>query len=97
MDTNQYMGIFLEEAREHLMTLNTSLLELEKEPDNSAILDEIFRCAHTIKGMSATMGFTAMAELTHNMENVLDRLRKGVLTADEEILDILFQCVDTLE
>lgn len=94
---NQYMGMFLEESREHLQTLNSCLLDLENDPSNIAVLDEIFRSAHTIKGMSATMGFTFIAELTHEMENVLDLLRKEVITANTDIVDILFQCVDTLE
>ena len=97
MEMNQYMGMFLDESREHLQNLNSSLLELENEPDNLAVLDEIFRSAHTIKGMSATMGFTTLAELTHEMENVLDLLRKGQIVANHDIIDILFQCVDTLE
>ena len=97
MDVNQYLGIFLEESREHLQTLNRCVLDLEHEPGDLHILDEIFRSAHTIKGMSATMGYSAIAELTHEMENVLDLLRKGVLTAHTEIIDTLFQCVDRLE
>lgn len=97
MEVNQYMGMFLEESREHLQTLNRCLLELENEPSNLTILDEIFRSAHTIKGMSATMGFTKIAELTHEMENILDLLRKAQLKADHVIVDILFKCVDTLE
>lgn len=97
MDTNQYMGMFLEESREHLQTLNSCLLELENDPENLSVLDEIFRSAHTIKGMSATMGFTAIAELTHEMENILDLLRKGQLKATHEIIDTVFKCVDTLE
>ncbi|SDF39424.1 chemotaxis protein CheA [Sporolituus thermophilus] len=97
MDTSQYMGVFLEETREHLQTLNRCLLELEQDPGNLAVLDEIFRSAHTIKGMSATMGFTAIAELTHEMENILDLLRKSVLKANSEIIDALFKCVDNLE
>ncbi|MHC1758601.1 MAG: chemotaxis protein CheW [Negativicutes bacterium] len=97
MDVNQYLGIFLEEAREHLQTLNRCVLDLEHEPGNLHILDEIFRSAHTIKGMSATMGYSAIAELTHEMENVLDLLRKGALTAHADIIDTLFQCVDRLE
>jgi two-component system chemotaxis sensor kinase CheA len=97
MDVNQYLGIFLEEAREHLQTLNRCVLDLEHEPGNLQILDEIFRSAHTIKGMSATMGYAAIAELTHEMENVLDLLRKGTLTAHSGIIDTLFKCVDTLE
>lgn len=97
MDINQYMGMFLEESREHLQTLNNCLLDLENDPGSLAVLDEIFRSAHTIKGMSATMGFTTIAELTHEMENVLDLLRKGTLHADDDITDILFKCIDTLE
>lgn len=97
MDINQYMGMFLEESREHLQTLNSCLLDLENDPGNLTVLDEIFRSAHTIKGMSATMGFTTIAELTHEMENVLDLLRKGTLQANDDITDILFKCVDTLE
>lgn len=97
MDVNQYLGIFLEEAREHLQTLNRCLLDLEHDPEDLHVLDEIFRSAHTIKGMSATMGYAEIAELTHEMENVLDLLRKGTLKAQAEIIDTLFQCVDRLE
>ncbi|SMC65633.1 chemotaxis protein CheA [Sporomusa malonica] len=97
MDISQYMGMFLEESREHLQTLNNCLLDLENDPGSLSVLDEIFRSAHTIKGMSATMGFTTIAELTHEMENVLDLLRKGTLQANDDITDILFKCVDTLE
>jgi two-component system chemotaxis sensor kinase CheA len=97
MDTNQYMEMFLEESREHLQSLNDCLLELEHNPEDASILNEIFRSAHTIKGMSATMGFTKIAELTHEMENVLDLLRKEQLKADEDIVDTIFKCVDALE
>ncbi|MDT8901314.1 chemotaxis protein CheA [Anaeroselena agilis] len=97
MELNQYLGMFLEESREHLQTLNKCLLSLENDPRNLSVLDEIFRSAHTIKGMSATMGFTAIAELTHEMENVLDLLRKGQLKASPAIIDTLFKCLDTLE
>lgn len=97
MDTNQYMEMFLEESREHLQTLNDCLLELEHNPEDLSVLNEIFRSAHTIKGMSATMGFTEIAELTHEMENVLDLLRKSQLKANEDIVDTIFKCVDTLE
>ncbi|WP_346354608.1 chemotaxis protein CheA [Azotosporobacter soli] len=97
MDINQYLGMFLEESREHLQTLNSCLLDLENDPSNLSVLDEIFRSAHTIKGMSATMGFTNIAELTHEMENILDLLRKSELQPNKEIIDTIFQCVDTLE
>ena len=97
MDMNQYMGMFLEESKEHLQTLNRCLLDLENDPQNLGLLDEIFRSAHTIKGMSATMGFAPIAELTHEMENILDMLRKSQLVADHDIVDTLFTCIDTLE
>ena len=97
MDTSQYMSMFMEESREHLQALNKCLLELEGDSENISILVEIFRSAHTLKGMSATMGFTVIAELTHEMENVLDLLRKETLKCDERIIDLLFRCVDTLE
>lgn len=97
MDVNQYMGMFLEESREHLQTLNRCLLDLEHDPRNLSVLDEIFRSAHTIKGMSATMGFTSIAELTHEMENILDLLRKEQLRANSAIVDTLFKCLDKLE
>ncbi|MDR3349662.1 MAG: chemotaxis protein CheA [Acidaminococcales bacterium] len=97
MDVNQYMGMFMEESREHLQALNKSLLDLENDAGNISVLGEIFRSAHTLKGMSATMGFTVIAELTHEMENVLDLLRKETLKCDENIIDLLFRCVDTLE
>lgn len=97
MDVSQYMVLFLEEAREHLQSLNRCLLNLENDPTDLSVLDEIFRSAHTIKGMSATMGYSDIAELTHEMENILDLLRKATLKANHSIIDTLFQCVDTLE
>ena len=97
METSQYMEMFLEESREHLQSLNDGLLGLENDPEDLSILNEIFRNAHTIKGMSATMGFTKIAELTHDMENVLDLLRKEQLKVKEEIVDTIFKCIDNLE
>ena len=96
MDTNKYLDMFMEESREHLQSLNECLLKLEKDYNNIAALNEIFRNAHTIKGMSATMGFTVIADLTHEMENVLDLLRKEEIKCTPEIIDLLFRCVDTL-
>jgi len=97
MDMNQYLDIFVEESREHLQSLNSSLLELEKDPSDKGVLNEIFRVAHTLKGMSGTMGFTRMQRLTHHMEDVLDALRNDRLSADSNIVDILFKCLDALE
>lgn len=97
MDTSQYLSVFMDECREHLQTLNQSLLELEHDPENSSILDQIFRAAHTLKGASATMGFNKMANLTHTMEDVLSKLRSKELTMTPEIVNTLFEAVDLLE
>jgi len=97
IDMSEYLSMFLDESKENLQNLNQSLLQLENSPNNLALLDEIFRVAHTLKGMSATMGFTNVADLTHEMENVLDKLRKGEMKVIPEVIDVLFQCLDTLE
>jgi len=97
MDMNQYLDIFVEESREHLQSLNSSLLELEKDPTDKGVLNEIFRVAHTLKGMSGTMGFTRMQRLTHHMEDVLDALRNDRISVNSDMVDILFKCLDALE
>ncbi|AKN33903.1 chemotaxis protein CheA [Clostridium carboxidivorans P7] len=97
MDTSQYMSMFLEESMDNLQTLNESLLQLEQEPENIDKLNEIFRVAHTIKGMAATMGFNEMAELTHKMEDVLSEFREGKLKVTQKVVTVLFKCLDTLE
>jgi two-component system chemotaxis sensor kinase CheA len=97
MDTNQYLEMFLEESKEHLQACNEHLLELEKNPEDLAIVNEVFRSAHTLKGMSATMGYEDIADLTHKMENVLDAIRNSKISVSTEILDIVFQAVDYLE
>ena len=97
MDTSQYMSMFLEESMENLQTLNEALLTLEQQPENIDKLNEIFRVAHTIKGMAATMGFSQMAELTHKMEDVLSKFREGELKVTEKVVTVLFRCLDTLE
>lgn len=97
MDTSQYLSMFLEESMDNLQTLNESLLQLEQEPENIDKLNEIFRVAHTIKGMAATMGFSLMAELTHKMEDVLSKFRDGELKVTQKVVTVLFQCLDTLE
>ena len=96
MDTNQYMDMFLDESHEHLQSLNDGLLSLEDNMEDISVVNEIFRNAHTLKGMSATMGYNKIAELTHEMEDVLDLIRKEQLKLDETIIDILFKCVDSL-
>ncbi|MEO2507016.1 chemotaxis protein CheA [Clostridium paraputrificum] len=97
MDTSQYMNMFLEESMDNLQILNESLLELEKNPNDVDKVNEIFRVAHTIKGMAATMGFTDIAELTHKMEDVLSKFREGQLNVTQEVVTVLFDCLDTLE
>ncbi|HEX5564905.1 MAG TPA: chemotaxis protein CheA [Sporosarcina sp.] len=97
MDTNQYLEMFLEESKEHLQACNEHLLELEKNPEDLAIVNEVFRSAHTLKGMSATMGYEDIADLTHKMENVLDAIRNSKIRVSTEILDIVFKAVDYLE
>lgn len=96
MDTNQYMDMFLDESHEHLQSLNDGLLSLEDNMEDISVVNEIFRNAHTLKGMSATMGFNKIAELTHEMEDVLDLIRKEQLKLNEDIIDTLFKCVDSL-
>ena len=97
MDTSQYMSMFLEESLDNLQTLNESLLDLEQNPEDTDKVNEIFRVAHTIKGMAATMGFTDIAELTHNMEDVLAEFRAGELKVTQDVVTVLFDCLDTLE
>ena len=97
MDTNQYLEMFIEESKEHLQSCNEHLLELEKNPQDLAIVNEIFRSAHTLKGMSATMGYEDIADLTHTMENVLDAIRNAKIRVTTEIIDVVFQAADHLE
>ncbi|MBQ3452459.1 MAG: chemotaxis protein CheA, partial [Selenomonadaceae bacterium] len=89
--------MFLDESHEHLQSLNDGLLGLEDNAEDLSILNEIFRNAHTLKGMSATMGYNKIAELTHEMEDVLDMLRKEQLKVTGDIIDTLFKCIDSLE
>lgn len=97
MDVGQYLDIFVIESQEHLQNLNESLLVLEKEPNDEETINVIFRAAHTLKGMSATMGFKRMQKLTHNMENVLSEIRNGKMKVTANLLDVLFKCLDALE
>lgn len=97
MDMNQYLEMFIEEAREHLQAINSNLLKLEDDPNDVSVVDEVFRSAHTLKGMAATMGFEDMASLTHELENVLDKVRNEELQLDTDMMDVIFQSVDLLE
>lgn len=97
MELNQYLEMFIEESKEHLQACSEHLLELEKNPEDLTIVGEIFRSAHTLKGMAATMGFEDLADLTHKMENILDAIRNNKIKVDAEILDVVFESVDHLE
>lgn len=97
MDVSQYLEIFIDESNEHLQNLNTQILNLEAEPDNMDTINEIFRAAHSLKGMAGTMGYKRMQNLTHDMENVFSEVRNGHIKVAPGMIDILFQCLDALE
>lgn len=96
-DNSEYIDMYLVEARENLEKLNSLLVDLEKEDDKIPIINEVFRVAHTFKGMSSTMGFNSVAKLTHAMETTLDTLRSGESKVTADLMDILFDCMDSLE
>lgn len=97
MDVSQYLEIFIDETKEHLQNLSQQLMVLEEEPDNADTINEIFRAAHSLKGMAGTMGYKRMQHLTHIMENALSEIRNGKMTVNAELVDVLFQCLDALE
>ncbi|MDO4754628.1 MAG: chemotaxis protein CheA, partial [Bacillota bacterium] len=97
MDMNQYLEIFIDESKEHLQQMNEILLNMETDQENLSYLGEIFRIAHTLKGMSGTMGFNKLMNLTHKMETLMDLVRNGSLKVSPVIIDALFECLDTLE
>ncbi|WP_036641007.1 Hpt domain-containing protein, partial [Paenibacillus durus] len=97
MDMNQYLSMFIDESNDHLQSLNENMMGLEANPDDLSIVQVIFRSAHTLKGMAATMGFEDLASLTHQMENVLDLVRNGKLVMQDFIFDTLFKSLDALE
>lgn len=95
-DTTKYRELFFEETDEYLQTLNECILELEEHPEEKGLLDEIFRAAHTLKGMAATMGYKTMTELTHSMENVFELFKNGSLKITKEVITLIFSCLDKL-
>jgi two-component system chemotaxis sensor kinase CheA len=97
MDVSQYLEIFLDETNEHLQSLNTQILDLESDPENMDTINEIFRAAHSLKGMAGTMGYKRMQNLTHDMENVFSEVRNGNIKVQPEMIDVLFQCLDALQ
>jgi two-component system chemotaxis sensor kinase CheA len=97
MDMSEYLGMFLAESREHLQNLNIAVIRIEESPDDRDTIDEIFRIAHSLKGMSGTMGFAQMAALTHKMEDVFETLRGRSEALEHSVVDVLLGCLDTLE
>lgn len=97
MDVSQYLEIFIDETSEHIQSLNDCIMTLEKEPENKDTINEIFRAAHSLKGMAGTMGFKRMQHLTHDMENVFQEVRSDHIKVTSGMIDLLFKCLDALE
>ena len=97
MDVSQYLEIFIDETSEHVQTLSDCIMVLEKEPDNKDTINEVFRAAHSLKGMAGTMGFKRMQHLTHDMENVFQEVRSDKIAVDSAMIDLLFKCLDAID
>lgn len=97
MDNNRYMELFAEESKEHIQVLNDNILELEVDTNNMEAVNEIFRAAHTLKGMAGTLGLNLITDITHNMENILDDIRNQKKEVTSHLIDILLECTDTLD
>lgn len=97
MDVSQYLDIFIDETNGHIQTLSDNIMILEKEPENKDTINEIFRAAHSLKGMAGTMGFKKMQRLTHDMENVFSEVRNDNIKVNSSLIDILFNCLDAIE
>lgn len=97
MDVSQYLEIFIDETAEHIQSLSDCIMDLEKEPENKDTINEIFRAAHSLKGMAGTMGFKRMQHLTHDMENVFQEVRSDKVKVTSEMIDVLFQCLSAIE
>ena len=97
MDVGQYLEIFIDESSEHIQTLSDCIMTLEQEPDNKDTINEIFRAAHSLKGMAGTMGFKRMQHLTHDMENVFQEVRSDKIKVDSSMIDLLFKCLDAID
>ena len=97
MDVSQYLEIFIDETSEHVQTLSDCIMVLEKEPDNKDTINEVFRAAHSLKGMAGTMGFKRMQHLTHDMENVFQEVRSDKISVDSAMIDLLFKCLDAID
>lgn len=97
MDVSQYLEIFIDESGEHLQTLSDCIMSLENDPENKDTINEVFRAAHSLKGMAGTMGFKRMQHLTHDMENVFQEVRSDKIKVDSSMIDLLFECLDAIE
>lgn len=97
MDVSQYLEIFIDETSEHLQNLSDCIMELEKDPENMDTINEIFRAAHSLKGMAGTMGFKRMQHLTHDMENVFQEVRSDKIKVNSAMIDLLFKCLDAID
>ena len=97
MDVSQYLEIFIDESSEHIQTLSDCIMTLEQEPDNKDTINEVFRAAHSLKGMAGTMGFKRMQHLTHDMENVFQEVRSDKISVDSSMIDLLFKCLDAID
>lgn len=97
MDVSQYLEIFIDESSEHLQCLSDCIMTLEKEPENKDTINEVFRAAHSLKGMAGTMGYKRMQHLTHDMENVFQEVRSDKIKVDSAMIDLLFKCLDALD
>ncbi|WP_026651267.1 chemotaxis protein CheA [Butyrivibrio proteoclasticus] len=97
MDVSQYLSVFLDEAKEHLQSLNDNIMVLEQDPENEDCINEIFRSAHSMKGMAGTMGYTRMQNLTHDMEDVFSDVRAGKIKIKSADIDVLLQCLDAIQ
>lgn len=97
MDVGQYLGIFLDESQEHIQALNDNLLTLEQDPENEDSINEIFRAAHSLKGMAGTMGYKRLQRLTHDTEDVFSAIRGGQMKVNSNLIDILFQALDAIQ
>ena len=97
MDVSQYLDIFIDETSEHIQSLSDGIMVLENEPENKDTINEIFRAAHSLKGMAGTMGFKRMQHLTHDMEDVFSEVRNDNIKVDSEMIDLLFNCLDAIE
>lgn len=97
MDASEFKDVFAAEAHEYIQALNQDLLRLESNPNDRAALNDMFRAAHSLKGMSGTMGYQELADFTHQIESLLDLLRIGELTATESVVNTMFSAIDSLQ